>query len=93
VSRGRVGIRGRQAGQHEADALPELFSREPLSTLNVHTVVMPDERSMVPDLFVKWHAGRSEHPSSFAALVSVGHAAMKARHSAACGSVETISAA
>jgi hypothetical protein len=54
---------------------------------------MPDERSMVPDLFVKWHAGRSEHPSSFAALVSVGHAAMKARHSAACGSVETISAA
>jgi hypothetical protein len=47
----------------------------------------------MPDLFVKRHAGRSEHPSSFAALVSAGHAAMKVSLSAACGRVETIAAA
>ena len=29
---------------------------------------------VVPDLFVKRYAGRSEHPSSSAALVGAGHA-------------------
>ena len=41
-------------------------------------------RLVAPDLFVKPHARRSEHPSSTAAPVSARHAAMKVRLSSAC---------
>jgi hypothetical protein len=47
-------------------------------------------RAVRPGVLVKRHAGRREHSSSSAAPVSVGHAAMKVRLSAACGRVETI---